>query len=407
MLIILILAVGSLLSGTFVPMKPPKPPEPIMCCNTADCHTTDPKIQLSGKTYGLLKSNITLTEGKDHLIFAGNTPDGKQIYISDTDSHEDTTEECRKDIEGSDFVASGPKGCSPVPDDNLIYICLEDCGTPGAPGSKAGSMGPNSRFDAYYLDGAEVPDVIKNCDKTQLEDSQSIVFPSGAASSGQQNLHLNYFKIVKKPVPWLSPYCKPAVYLYPEKVSDINVEVSAVGGLINTLPVYPGNGWNVTAHPDGQLSYQGVNMDYLYYESRVPDEIVKRPDQGWVVPAFAEASAGKEGGVRRLLGEELPMLGLNSKESSQFIDYWTKVLPNSKYYFIGIIPQSSIEQMSQLNITPKPDSTLRVTLYFEALDIPISVVAPRVEPVQRRGFTVVEWGGVFKKDKEHPFSCLM
>lgn len=49
--------------------------------------------------------------------------------------------------------------------------------------------------------------------------------------------------------------------------------------------------------------------------------------------------------------------------------------------------------IAKLEITPAPDTLLRVFMAFypseEAVDIP----AQEITPCQRQGFTVVEWGG--------------
>ncbi|MBS6447176.1 MAG: hypothetical protein KH382_06255 [Clostridiales bacterium] len=46
-----------------------------------------------------------------------------------------------------------------------------------------------------------------------------------------------------------------------------------------------------------------------------------------------------------------------------------------------------------LDITPKPDSVLRVFMAYRALNEPIEIEAPVILPFHRDGFTVVEWGG--------------
>ena len=50
-------------------------------------------------------------------------------------------------------------------------------------------------------------------------------------------------------------------------------------------------------------------------------------------------------------------------------------------------------QIAPMNITPKPDSLLRVFMVFRELDAPMSLPEQKIEPFVRKGFTVVEWGG--------------
>lgn len=211
---------------------------------------------------------------------------------------------------------------------------------------------------------------------------------------------------------WWTPECKPAVYLYPEKEQLVNVQVDIAHGFLTyTDPLYPKTGWSVLAKPSGDLQYLGNNFadskgvvnygtgmfPYLYYEGKVADASVTKPDQGYVIaydklPSFYD--------------ELLPKLGLNAKETKEFKEYWVKALPQSSYYFIGLIPQAELDINEPLTITPKEDTMIRVRLYFEALDAFKTVQEPQLSTPARSGFTVVDWGGMVKADKDHPFTCL-
>ena len=52
-----------------------------------------------------------------------------------------------------------------------------------------------------------------------------------------------------------------------------------------------------------------------------------------------------------------------------------------------------INNYMSLNITPKPDTLIRILMEFKALDEPIKVKEQELTPIQRSGYTVVEWGG--------------
>ncbi|MBU3158534.1 hypothetical protein KPL37_01950 [Clostridium frigoris] len=49
--------------------------------------------------------------------------------------------------------------------------------------------------------------------------------------------------------------------------------------------------------------------------------------------------------------------------------------------------------LAKLNITPKPDSMLRIMMVFKPLSKSIDVKKQELKPFIRKGFTVVEWGG--------------
>lgn len=221
--------------------------------------------------------------------------------------------------------------------------------------------------------------------------------PPLSSFSMNKNLQMNSFEpSLIYPWGWWTPECKPAVYLYPEQETKVHVAVSPQGFLTYTNPLYPSSGWDVLAKPNGQIISSDKSYPYLYYESKIKDSAINKPQKGFVV---------KFSGLPNLYNTLLPKLGLNAKEIKDFKDYWEKYLPNSTYYFVGIMPENDINSIEPLTIFPKPTTIIRVRLYFQALDKPISVLEPTISKPTRSGFTVVEWGGMVKVDKEHPFTC--
>ena len=191
--------------------------------------------------------------------------------------------------------------------------------------------------------------------------------------------------------------CKPAIYLYPTKKENVNVKVNTTGFFTLTIPDYNSlTGWDVVANPDGIIETAGNQYPYLYYESKVPDSKITKPKNGYVIT---------QNELSQLFQALLPKLGLNNKEMEEFIDYWTKALPFYPYYFVGVMDKKSIDRIEPLDINPNPDSIIRVRLYFEMLSKPIDVSTPKITIPERNGFTVVEWGGMVKTDKDHPFTC--
>ena len=47
----------------------------------------------------------------------------------------------------------------------------------------------------------------------------------------------------------------------------------------------------------------------------------------------------------------------------------------------------------ELNVTPKPDSMIRIFLSIKKLDTPINIKEQKLISIERKGFTVIEWGG--------------
>lgn len=53
--------------------------------------------------------------------------------------------------------------------------------------------------------------------------------------------------------------------------------------------------------------------------------------------------------------------------------------------------------MAQLEITPKLDSVLRIMMVLKPLNEYVNVDEQELLPFERKGFTVVEWGGTMVK----------
>lgn len=214
---------------------------------------------------------------------------------------------------------------------------------------------------------------------------------------GKESLQLQKFGFASaQTYSWWTPTCKPAIYLYPQERTEVHVRVEPKGYLTLTIPEYPKEGWMVTANPSGEIESSGRIYPYLYYESKIRDVEVRKPQNGYIVE-FQKLS--------ELYSNILPKLGLNDVQTNDFKEYWGKALPNAPYYFVGVMEQKDIDAIEPLTITPNPESIIRVRLYFEALKHPIEVQQPTLFAPQKQGFTVVEWGGMVKTDKTHPFTC--
>jgi len=181
---------------------------------------------------------------------------------------------------------------------------------------------------------------------------------------------------------FLGDYAKPVIYLYPTKQEDVSVKINLNGMLTCSYPEY-GDGWNVTAHPDGTLinKSDGREYSYLYWEGKgAADWDMSR---GFVVKGSDTVS---------FLQDKLEYLGLTARELNEFIVYWLPLMKDNKYNLITF-QTTAYENNAKLYITPKPDSVLRVFMAYEALDNYIEIPEQRLSTFKRNGFTAVEWGG--------------
>ena len=181
---------------------------------------------------------------------------------------------------------------------------------------------------------------------------------------------------------WATPWCKPAIYLYPEKETTLTVKLNLAGELTADMPAYdPNMGWQVKASADGQLIVDNKIYPYLYYEANIKGN--KLPEKGWVV---------EKSKVKTLISKILAEIGFNPKEITDFSEYWLPKLKEKPYYFVTFLPEEEINLKEQLIFSQEPDTIIRARVIFEGLAAPFSVTEPEIHKKKRKGFTVTDWG---------------
>lgn len=176
---------------------------------------------------------------------------------------------------------------------------------------------------------------------------------------------------------------KPAIYLYPENEATISVKIDPSLTHVNTIPNY-NNGWNVLAKPNGEILSGGKSYDYLFYEG----------DKKYFDFKLGDFDVVKKENIKIYLSEKLTSFGLNEKERSQFIEYWEPKMENSSYYKVSFMQTEELNQKIPLFITPKADTLIRVLMKYEGMNRGSEKIDISNNVPLRKGFTVVEWGGV-------------
>lgn len=175
---------------------------------------------------------------------------------------------------------------------------------------------------------------------------------------------------------------KPLIYIYPTKTMNVEVKLGFPELLTTTYPKYT-DSWNVVAHPNGDLyDLNGKYYYGLYWEGL--NHINTSLKDGFVVKGSESA---------KFLEEKLAILGLNEKEANEFIIYWLPKLEENEYNFIRFESMDVINREMPLEVTPTPDTMIRVLMEYKPLNKEISVKEQQLTKVERKGYTVVEWGG--------------
>ena len=213
---------------------------------------------------------------------------------------------------------------------------------------------------------------------TPREASYNIAYMVDSFYLGDYNLASRTFNYR-----FLGDYAKPVIYLYPLKETEVSVKVSFAeeGELTCTYPDY-GDGWNVTALPDGTLYDKDGNEYYcLYWEGK--GTALLNDGGGWCVK-------GEDTAV--FLREKLLEIGLTPREANEFIIYWLPEMQNNAYNIITFHTEDYALSVP-LEVSPAPDTQIRVFMTFEPSEEEVEIPPQDLPHYERNGFTLVEWGG--------------
>lgn len=217
----------------------------------------------------------------------------------------------------------------------------------------------------------------------------------------------------------VTPTCvyKPAIYLYSKKPIEVNIKLDKSIEYSTTIPQYvPEKGWNVRVEnnkiTDLQPEYTDCkvldknefgleyaqkactenNYPYIFWDGVQRTKSFLNTTKGWIV---------KKVKIKGFLEQKADLIGFNRQEKSEFVRYWTKKLSDidSEYFHIYFLQNAQVNSYLPIKVKPVPDSYNRVLIIAKPLK---SVTKKEIEPqhlvkISRKGFTLVEWGGVVKK----------
>ena len=176
---------------------------------------------------------------------------------------------------------------------------------------------------------------------------------------------------------------KPVVYLYPTKTEQVSVKVGAT--ITASEPAY-NDGWTVTAKPNGELTTaDGKVWPNLFWEG-IGNGLY--PDVSTSGTVVAQAD------LTNTLTNQLTSLGLNTQERQDFLDFWLARLPKTPYVRLTWLGTKQMDRLAPLTVSPAPDTHIRIFLEFAGLQKPVPLTAQTLTAPARKGFTLVEWGGL-------------
>ena len=196
------------------------------------------------------------------------------------------------------------------------------------------------------------------------------------------------YQHIDKPEIYIYPDAdeKPEIYIYPDKDADsvvkhVEIKLSNPEKLTCTYPKYE-NSWSVDVKTDGTLIWNNREYYGLYWEGK-----------GSTVDSIETGFCVKGSETAEFLEEKLEILGLSEREANEFIIYWLPRMESNEYNVIYFATMEEQDNYMKLNINPVPETLIRVNMIWYSSDKYIDIEEETLQPAERKGYTVVEWGG--------------
>ena len=175
---------------------------------------------------------------------------------------------------------------------------------------------------------------------------------------------------------------KPVLYLYPKKTAKVTISFEHPELLETTYPKY-NNSWEVKAHSNGDLyDDKGAYYYALYWDEKQVHSV-----------DFSTGYYVEKDNAIEFLEKKLSYIGLSRREANEFIMYWLPILEKNEKNLVYFELTEERESYNKLNISPKPDSLLRLVIHIKKVDNKVDIPKQNLTKFQRKGFVAVEWGG--------------
>jgi hypothetical protein len=222
---------------------------------------------------------------------------------------------------------------------------------------------------------------------------------------------------------------KPVIYFYSFQEQEINFNFTPHGKLIFSYPKAEleselsanRTDLNVSENTySWKVSYKNNQLTnladqkkypYLFWESEqnnVQFKATINPPSKRDFPAVftydGEFVSSKN--ILSFLDSTLTKLGFNATEKTDFITFWAPQMQDKPYYFIQFLQDDACNQFASYEITPKPDKVNRFYMLFaglEQINPQIKTKKQNLNPLSRKNFYLVDWGGIELKEENLRF----
>jgi hypothetical protein len=189
---------------------------------------------------------------------------------------------------------------------------------------------------------------------------------------------------------------KPILYIYNKDETDCSIKINPRGEFSFTYPAH-NEKWEFVTKSDGTLKTASGEYPYLFWEGESSHLRYVKSSNELSQLSLANAYQINTDSTISFLESQLNQFGLNDRERTDFITYWGPRIQEQDYALIQFIwGEGYTEHIGSIDMTPKPESSLRLFMLMsnlDALNPKIQTTPLLVSPLKRNGLTLIEWGG--------------
>ena len=87
-------------------------------------------------------------------------------------------------------------------------------------------------------------------------------------------------------------------------------------------------------------------------------------------------------------------MGLTPKEYNDFVTFWGPEMQKNEYNQVYFVLDDGYDNwVATIDVKPKPESSLRVCMFYKKADKDMKLIPQSFQKFNRKGFSLVEWGG--------------
>ncbi|MGB0932925.1 MAG: hypothetical protein ACPGU5_01495 [Lishizhenia sp.] len=182
---------------------------------------------------------------------------------------------------------------------------------------------------------------------------------------------------------------KPVIYMYSDLDLTTKLSLKIKGNLTFSYPEYKSQ-WEVEIK-NNQLYVADKKYPYLFWEGSRSSSF-----------QITEGAVVSKENLLNYLELSCDKLGLNMREKTDFITFWYPRLHNYDFLKLQFLDTEAYkEQVAEISFSKTPETLQRIYLLAQPCEENEGLEPQRFEKLNRKGFTVIEWGGSILPKEAH------